>query len=228
MGIVQESFKRLHYPTEIILLCLRWYLSYSLSLRNLEEMMLERGIIVDHSTIHRWILRLSPLLTKNAHKRRTLYGGSWYIDETYIKIKGKWHYLYRAVNASGHTIDFMLSKRRDKRSAKRFFSKAMEKNLCISTANIDKSGANQAALMDFISPHGFNFKIRQCKYKNNIIEQDHRFIKKRCRPMLGFKTYKTAQILIAGIETLHKIHKKQIHTEGFYLNPVVTFYSLVG
>ncbi|KZS22181.1 Transposase for insertion sequence-like element IS431mec [Wohlfahrtiimonas chitiniclastica] len=133
MGIVQESFKRLHYPTEIILLCLRWYLSYSLSLRNLEEMMLERGIIVDHSTIHRWILRLSPLLTKNAHKRRILYGGSWYIDETYIKIKGKWHYLYRAVNASGHTIDFMLSKRRDKRSAKRFFSKAMEKNLCIST-----------------------------------------------------------------------------------------------
>ncbi|MBS7841145.1 DDE-type integrase/transposase/recombinase, partial [Wohlfahrtiimonas chitiniclastica] len=95
---------------------------------------------------------------QNAHKRRILYGGSWYIDETYIKIKGKWHYFYRAVNASGHTIDFMLSKRRDKRSAKRFFSKAMEKNLCISTANIDKSGANQAALMDFISPHGFNFK----------------------------------------------------------------------
>lgn len=228
MGIVQESFKRLHYPPEIILLCLRWYLSYSLSLRNLEEMMLERGFSVDHSTIHRWILKLAPLLTKNYHKRRTMYGGTWYVDETYIKIKEKWHYLYRAVAANGHAIDFMLSKHRDKKSASRFFKQAIDRNLEVTTVNIDKSGANKAALMDLISLYGFNFKIRQCKYKNNIIEQDHRFIKKRCRPMLGFKSYRTAKILIAGIETLHKLHKKQIRTEGSYLNPIDTFYSLAG
>ena len=101
MGIVQQSFQRLHYPVEIILLCLRWYLAYGLSLRNLEEMMLERGIGVDHSTIHRWVLRLSPLLVKVSKKHRTIYsGGTWYADETYIKVKGKWTYLYRAVNAN--------------------------------------------------------------------------------------------------------------------------------
>ena len=101
MGIVQQSFQRLHYPVEIILLCLRWYLAYGLSLRNLEEMMLERGIGVDHSTIHRWVLRLSPLLVKVSKKHRTIYsGGTWYVDETYIKVKGKWTYLYRAVNAN--------------------------------------------------------------------------------------------------------------------------------
>lgn len=228
MGIVQKSFKRLHYPTDIILLCLRWYLAYSLSLRNLEEMMLERGIVVDHSTIHRWVLRLTPLLAKNAHQRRTMYGGTWYVDETYIKVKGKWTYLYRAVTANGDTIDFMLSRHRDQKSALRFFKQAIGNNWVIKTVNIDKSGANKAALTSLIEPHSYNFKIRQCKYKNNIIEQDHRFIKKRCRAMLGFKTYRTAKILIADIETLHKLHKRQIHTKGFKLNPVETFYSLAG
>ena len=229
MGIVHQSFKRLHYPVEIILLCLRWYLAYGLSLRNLEEMMLERGIRVDHSTIHRWILRLSPLLVKVSKKHRTVYGGgTWYADETYIKVKGKWTYLYRAVNANGDTLDFMLSRHRNKKAALKFFKQTLHQNFSPRTINIDKSKANEASLMALTEPDSFQFKIRQCRYKNNIIEQDHRFIKKRCRPMLGLKSFKTAQIIISGIEILHMLHKRQIPIRGSYQNPVVSFYSLFG
>ena len=193
MGIVQQSFQRLHYPVEIILLCLRWYLAYGLSLRNLEEMMLERGIGVDHSTIHRWVLRLSPLLVKVSKKHRTIYGGgTWYADETYIKIKGKWTYLYRAVNANGDTLDFMLSRHRNQKAALKFFRQNLHQNGSPHTINIDKSKANTAALVTLTQPYCFTFKIRQYQYKNNIVEQYHRFIKKRCRPMLGFKSFKSA------------------------------------
>ena len=229
MGIVQQSFQRLHYPVEIILLCLRWYLAYGLSLRNLEEMMLERGIGVDHSTIHRWVLRLSPLLVRVSKKHRTIYGGgTWYADETYIKVKGKWTYLYRAVNANGHTLDFMFSQHRDMKAALRFFKQTISQNASPHTINIDKSKANTAALVTLTQPNCFTFKIRQCRYKNNIVEQDHRFIKKRCRPMLGFKSFKTAQTIISGIEILHMLHKRQIPIRGSYQNPVVSFYSLFG
>ena len=118
MGIGQQSFQRLHYPVETILLCLRWNLAYSLSLRNLEEMMLDRGIKVDYSTIHRWVLRLSLLLLKISKKHRTIYAsGNWYADETYIEVKGKWTYLYRAFNANGHTLDFIFRQHRDMKAS---------------------------------------------------------------------------------------------------------------
>lgn len=175
MNIVKQTFKRLHYPVEVILVCLHWYLAYSLSLRNLEEMMQERGIFVDHSTIHRWILRLTPKLASVARKKRKIYGGSWYLDETYIKIKGKWHYLYRAVNGHGETIDFMLSKKRNKKSAYRFLRKAIVQNTYPTVINIDRSKANRAAIQ-LVNKPDLMIKSRQCRYQNNIVEQDHRFI----------------------------------------------------
>ncbi len=227
MCLVKQSFKRLHYPVDVILVCLRWYLAYSLSLRNLEEMMQERGIDVDHSTIHRWVLRLTPKLARVARKKRKIYGGTWYLDETYIRIKGKWHYLYRAVEASGETIDFILSQKRNKKSALRFLKKAIHQNTYPMEVNIDKSGANRAALMS-LNQRELGIKIRQCRYKNNMVEQDHRFIKKRYRAMLGFKTYRTAKVLLEGIEILHMLHKQQIPINGLILCPVDAFYTLVA
>ena len=227
MCIVRKSFKRLHYPIEVIQVCLRWYLAYSLSLRNLEEMMQERGIFVDHSTLHRWVLRLVPTLARVVRKKRKIYGGTWYLDETYIRIKGKWHYLYRAVETDGETIDFMLSQKRNKKSAARFLRKAIDRNTYPAAVTIDKSRANRAAIISLNQP-GLGIKIRQGRYQNNIVEQDHRFIKKRYKAMSGLKTYRTAKLLLEGIEILHMLHKRQIPIHGHPISPVDAFYALVA
>src|ERR1700750_3038270 len=120
--------KRLHYPLDVILLCVRWYVAYSLSLRNLEEMMAERGIDVDNSSVHRWVIKLVPLLEKAFRKRRRAVGRSWRVDETYVKVKGQWKYLYRAVDKEGNTVDFLLRAHRDKEAALRYFRKAIDRH----------------------------------------------------------------------------------------------------
>lgn len=125
MLLIRKTFKRLHYPVDIIAQCVRWYLAYSLSLRNLEEMMAERGINVDHSTLHRWGIRLIPLVDKAFLRYKRPVGRCWHVDETYIKIKGQWKYLYRAVDKAGQTIDFLLTAKRDTAAALRFFRKAI-------------------------------------------------------------------------------------------------------
>lgn len=211
--LIATAFKRLHYPTDVIAQCVRWYLAYSLSLRNLEEMMAERGIPVDHSTLHRWILRITPIFNKIALRYKKPVQQSWHIDETYIKIKGQWYYLYRAIDRQGKTVDFMLTKQRDMQAARRFFKKAISNHACPLKVTIDKSGANKKAIEGF--NRGFTaFKpitIRQNKYLNNRIEQDHRFIKKRIRAMLGFKSFRSARIILSGIELMHMIKKKQFN-----------------
>ncbi|MCS4320837.1 transposase-like protein, partial [Serratia sp. BIGb0234] len=125
MSLIRNAFQRLHYPVDIIAQCVRWYLAYDLSLRNLEEMMAERGIFVDHSTLHRWVIRLVPSLDKAFRRSKRSVGRRWRMDETYIKVKGQWKYLYRAVDTSGQTIDFMLTAKRDAAAALRFFRKAI-------------------------------------------------------------------------------------------------------
>ena len=122
---IAKVLKRLHYPLEVILLCVRWYVAYSLSLRNLEEMMAERDICVDHSTVHRWVIKVVPLFEKTFRKHKRPVGKSWRVDETYIKVKGSWKYLYRAVDKAGDTIDFLFRAKRDKAAARRFFEKAI-------------------------------------------------------------------------------------------------------
>ena len=145
MSLVRKTFKRLHYPLDVIAQCVRWYLAYALSLRNLEEMMAERGIIVDHSTFHRWVSRLVPLLDKAFRLHKRAVGRRWRMDEIYIKIKGQWNYLYRAVDTAGQTVDFLLSAKRDA-AALRFFRKAISYHGESEVVTIDKSGANTAAL----------------------------------------------------------------------------------
>jgi putative transposase len=202
--------KRLHYPLDVILTCVRWYVAYPLSLRHLEEMMAERGTSVDHSTVHRWALKLLPVLEKAFRSRKRPVGKSWRMDETYIRVKGEWKYLYRAVDKDGNTIDFLLRTHRDKTAAQRYFEKSIAQNGVPETVTIDKSGANLAAPEAINANRETPIKIRQSKYLNNLVEQDHRAIKRRTRPMLGFKTFRCARILLGGIEVMHMITKGQM------------------
>ena len=146
----------------------------------------ERGVHVDHSTVQRWVVKFVPFLEAEMRKRKKSTGTSWRLDETYIKIKGKWHYLYRAVDKENNTIDFLLTKKRDQISAKRFLIKAISDNGLPEKINIDKSGANLSAIQAFNSEYHTDIEIRQVKYLNNIVEQDHRAIKRIIKGMLGF------------------------------------------
>jgi len=183
--------------------------AYSLSYRDLEELMQERGYAVDHSTVQRWVVHYAPRIEKAFRQNKKQVGNRWRLDETYIKIKGEWKYLYRAVDKQGHTVDFLLTAKRDKKAARRFLNKAIGSNGKPSLINIDKSGANTAVIKQFNRDENKRVKIRQCKYLNNIVEQDHRFIKRRTRPMLGFKSFWSARATLAGIELWRMLKKGQ-------------------
>jgi putative transposase len=204
------NFKQRHFNKQIILTCVRWYLAYPLSYRHIEEMMQERGLTIDHATINRWVLKYSPLLEAHARKFRKPVLGSWRLDETYIKVKGKWKYLYRAVDKNGQTIDFLLTAKRDRAAARRFLHKAIKSFGTPEKINIDKSGANKAAIESHNEVNGSNIVIRQNKYLNNIVEQDHRAIKRITKPMMGFKSFPSAAKTLAGIELIHIIRKGQL------------------
>jgi putative transposase len=220
--------KRLHYPLDVILTCVRWYVAYPLSLRHLEEMMSERGIEVDHSTVHRWAMKLLPVLEKAFRRHKRMVGKSWRMDETYIKVKGQWKYLYRALDKEGNTVDFLLRARRDTLAARRYFEKAIAHHGVPETVTIDQSGANLAALKAINAERETPIKIRQRKYLNNIVEQDHRAIKRRTRLMLGFKKFACARILLNGIELMHMIHKGQMKNYGLERTHAELFYSLAA
>ena len=199
--------KGMRFPIDVILVCIRWYAAYPLSYRHLEEMMQERGVFVDHSSINRWAIRFLPLLEKVFRKHKRPVGGSWRMDETYIKVKGVWKYLYRAVDKEGKTVDFLLTAQRDKAAAVRFFDKAMKASGVPEKVTLDKSSANKAA-MDEINARGeMPIIVRQIKYLNNIVEQDHRAIKRVTKPMLNFKSFRAAKNVLAGIELMHMIRK---------------------
>ena len=206
--------KGMRFPIEVILVCIRWYAAYPLSCRHLEEMMEERGVTVDHSTVSRWAIRFLPLLEKTFRKYKRPVGGSWRMDETYIQVKGVWKYLYRAVDRDGKTIDFLLTAKRDKAAAKRFFDKAMQANGVPEKVTMDKSGANKAAIDEINANREKPMVVRQVKYLNNIVEQDHRAVKRITKSMLGFKSFQSAKNILAGIELMHMIRKGQIMMEG--------------
>jgi putative transposase len=225
---VARVLKRLHYPLEVMLTCVRWYVAYPLSLRHLEEMMAERGIAVDHSTVHRWAIKLLPALEKAFRRCKRAVGKSWRMDETYVKVRGEWKYLYRAVDKEGNTVDFLLRARRNRAAAQRYFEKSIQQNGVPETVTIDKSGANLAALHAVNAERDTPIKIRQVKYLNNVVEQDHRAIKRIIRPMLGFKDFRCARVFLSGIEIMHMIAKGQmIHTGEIKPSSACQFYSLV-
>jgi putative transposase len=155
-------------------------------------------------------------------------GKSWRVDETYVKVKGQWKYLYRAVDKAGDTVDFLLRAQRDKQAARRYFEKAIDQNGAPETVTIDRSGANLAGLHAVNAERETPFKIQQVKYLYNIVEQDHRAIKRRTRPMSGFKTFRCARILLSGIELMHMISKGQMQNGGIRQTAAEQFYSLAA
>ena len=207
---LRRVLQRMHYPLEVMLVCVRWYVAYPLSLRHLEEMMAERGVAIDHSTIHRWAIKMLPVLAAVCRRRKRPVGRSWRMDETYVKVGGQWKYLYRAVDRDGDTIDFLLRAKRDHAAARAFFERAIDLHGVPEKITIDKSGSNTAAITSMQADSGLPIQMRQSKYLNNLVEQDHRAVKRITRPMLGFKSFRCARILIAGIETMHMIRKGQL------------------
>lgn len=206
----ENAFKWRHYSSEIILLCVRWYLRYPLSYRNLEEMMSERGLETDHTTIYRWVQKYGSEI----RKKLTIFirppNDSWRIDETYIKVKGKWVYLYRAVDSNGKTIDFYLSEKRDATAALTFFRK-LSKVGDPRAINVDKNAAYPPAF-SVMQEDGFfkNTEFRRIKYLNNVLEQDHRAVKRQHNYAMGYQSLETARNTIDGIEAMHMIFKNQV------------------
>ncbi len=221
--------KGVRFPIEVILVCIRWYAAYPLSYRHMEEIMKERGVVVDHSSINRWTIRFLPLLEKVFRNHKRPVGGSWRMDETYIKVKGVWKYLYRAVDKEGKTVDFLLTAKRDGTAAKRFFDKAMQANDVPEKVTMDKSGANKAAIDEINVDMNAPMVVRQVKYLNNIVEQDHRAIKRVTKPMLNFKSFRSAENVLAGIELMHMIRKWRLMMEGSdEMSFANQFYALAG
>ena len=169
---LRKVIKRMHYPLEVMLTCVRWYAAYPLSLRHIEEMMAERGVGVDHATVHRWAIKILPVLAAAFRRRKRPVGVSWRMDETYIKVAGQWKYLYRAVDRDGDTIDFLLRAKRDCAAARRFLERAIDLHGVPEKITIDKSGANTAAIEGIRADSGADIEMRQIKYLNNIVEQD--------------------------------------------------------
>ena len=224
------SFKGAHFPQDIILMGVRWYMAYPLSYRHVEELMQQRGVSVDHATINRWVLKYSPQLEAAFHHHKRPVGKSWRMDETYIRIKGEWRYLYRAVDKHGQTIDFLLAEHRDQEAALRFLKKAIRRHGVPEKITIDGSDANEAAIKRYNEAHGTAIEIRQIKYLNNMVEQDHRAVKRITRPMLGFKSFAAAHDTLVGIELMHMLKKGQMVVEGGAegLTPAEQFYALAA
>jgi putative transposase len=221
------EFKGSHFERDVILWAVRWYVAYPISYRQLEEMMAEHGVEVDHATPNRWVVKYVPLLEREFRTRKLPVGSSWRMDETYVRVKGSWKYLYRAVDKAGATVDFLLTAKRDRKAALRFLRKAINGNGTPEKITIDKSGANTAAIESHNAETEAGIEIRQIKYLNNIVEQDHRAIKRLIRPMLGFKSFRSAAVTIAGIELMHMIRKGQLLPTG-EVRPAQQFYSLAG
>ena len=219
-----SPFKWRHFEGEMILLCVRWYLRYALSYRDVEELALERGLSVDHTTVFRWVQRYAPELDRRCRPSLRATNDSYRVDETYIKIKKRWYYLYRAVDSTGATLDFMLSSTRDADAAERFFRRVLRASHTLTprVITVDKNAAYPVAFdalqHDNTLPE--TCRLRQCKYLNNMIEQDHRFIKRRVNPGLGFGTFSTAQQTIQGYEAMHMLRKGQL--EGIAKGDVLT------
>ena len=225
-------------------MAVRWYTAYSLSYRDVEELMLERGTHVDHATLNRWVVEFSPKLEAVFRRRdKRKVNASWRMDETYIKVKGKWCYYYRAVDKDGKTLDFWLSETPNRQDALTFFEKTIGQHGLPEKITVDKSGANASAIKRLnlilallaLIIYWASGKVlwwhqiimRQIKYLNNRVEQDHRFIKKLTKPMMGFKAVYSAKATLTGIELHHMLRKGQ-HTQSANQSIFQQFYALAA
>ena len=213
-----QVFKGRQFAAEVILWAVRWYLMFPISYRDLALMLQDRGVAVDHTTIFRWIQAYAVELEKRIRPHLRPTNGSWRVDETYVKVKGRWTYLYRAVDSRGQTIDFLLSAKRDAEAAKRFFRKALAQPHTVNprTITVDKNPAYPKAVAEMKeNAELWRFsRLRQVKFLNNIVEQDHRRVKRLIRPGLGFGGFWTARRTLAGFEAMAMIRKGQVQNIG--------------
>ena len=213
-----QSFKGRQFTAEVILWAVRWYLMFPISYRDLELMLADRGVMVDHTTIYRWIQAYAPEIEKRIRPHLRSSNGLWRVDETYVKVKGRWTYLYRAVDSHGQTIDFLLSAKRDAEAAKRFFRKALGQPHTVNprTITVDKNPAYPCAVEQMKEDGELwrRSRLRQAKYLNNIVEQDHRRVKRLVRPGLGFGSFWTARRTLAGYEVMAMMRKGQVRKVG--------------
>ncbi|UTZ36645.1 IS6 family transposase [Vibrio campbellii] len=227
------NLKGYQFPQDVILETIRYYLAYKLSYREIEEIQAERGIKVDHATIHRWVVTFTPSLEGWARRKKKPASGAWRMDETYIKIKGMYWYYYRAVDKYGDVIDYYLSKHRDEAAAKAFLNKAIAQNGLPEKVVIDGSNTNHAALdamnvQLWLTGYFMLCLIEICnvKYLNNIVEQSHRWVKQKTRQALGWKSVEGAMASLHGREVRTMLKRGQIDVEGE--NAVDRFYALAG
>jgi transposase-like protein len=208
-------YRNRRFKSEIIELCVRWYLTYRLSYRDLVEMMAERGVTISHSTILRWVQRYVPEFERRWGRFARRVHSSWRMDETAVSVRGGAHYLYRAVDKHGKTVDSLLCADRSESAARAFFSQALKTNQYQRPRkiNLDGNAATHRALrlLGQENPVWGPVVVRSCRYLNNIVEQDHRAIKSRCAPMLALKSFRTAAVTLAGVELAHRIRKRQFN-----------------
>ncbi|EDQ03427.1 hypothetical protein DSM14862_04069 (plasmid) [Sulfitobacter indolifex] len=209
------SFKGAQFPQDVILHSVFFYVRYGVSYRDLKEILAERGAVVDYATLNRWVVRYASGLATVAQCRKATTAPSWRLDEAYVTARGEWCYLYRAVDRNGKTLEFMLSEHRDEAAALRFLVQAISSNGLPRASAIDKSVANTAGLKGMnaaLRKAGSyrRIKVYRSKHRRNIVEQDHRSVKRRIRPMLGFKSFRSATATLDGIETAHMIRKGQL------------------
>ena len=227
------NFSGRHYPPDIIMMALRYYLAYKLSYREIEEIFAERHIHFDHSTLNRWVIKYAPQLDAIFRNKKRRVSGSWRMDETYIKVKGRWVYYYRAVDKYGTIIDFYLSETRDESAAQAFFNKAINQHGLPEKVVIDKSSANAAALDTvnlrlWLSGHMlFMIEVLAIKYLNNIVEQSHRKVKGKMHQRLGWKSWEGAESTLTGVELWSMIKLGQMDTTE-NMTPWEQFYSLAA
>jgi len=224
---VPALFKGRHFNHLLIIQAVRWYITYKLSYRDVCDLMPELGVALVHTTIMRWVQRFVPVFEKKWKKYARPVGSSWRVDETYLKVKGKWHYLYRAVDKQGRTVDFLLSKHRDKVAAIRFFRKAIGNHQAPEKITLDGYEATHRAVAELKSEGVLpaQTEVRTSKYLNNVIEQDHRRIKQRYYPMLGFKKFRNATVTLGGIELAARLKKGQFDTSAI-IQPGITILQI--
>ena len=216
--VSDNPFKWKHFSQEIILWAVRWYCQFALTYRDLVMMMEERGLSACHTTLMRWVHQYAVEFKKRLKKFLKVSNDSYRVDETYVKVKGKWHYLYRAIDSEGNTLDWMLSETRNEEAAEKFFRQMLSNDHCTTprVIGVDKNASYPPAFKT-IKDEGLipeACELRPVKYLNNVIEQDHRFPKKRIKYSQWFQTFKTADATISGYESMHMIYKGQIKGVG--------------
>ena len=222
---MENIFKGLHFHKDVVMLCVVFYLKYPLSSRALEDIVTIRNLSIDHATISRWVIKFSGYIEKNFRKRTKKFTGKYYVDETYVKVKGIDMYLYRAIDRNHETVDFYFSSRRDKKAAIRFFEKMFKSAGIPEEVTMDKSGANLSAIKEINKriekKGGKPVKIRQIKYLNNRLEQDHRTIKRKTSQIQTFKSYYSAKFTLAGIEIVHAMTKSLKRTGDYCVKNLI-------